>query len=233
MENTESISAYALGNIDSTVKTREKYPTEPSFLLPIGLTAILILIPFLIFWKIHLGIDPNKTAGSVFQILWGNWVSPIIVWFFFATLLYLIQKRRLLKREIIISNTLVREIVPKVLEQAREDDSRQGIYQRLEQGLSSIHPSAASNSLMLSRCCVLLGSEQLNSSVSKGGSSIEEMAGQFDYDKMQASYSLPRFMIWAIPILGFIGTVWESALRYPIFQPQFLRLNQQPVFQAL
>jgi len=62
-------------------------------------------------------------------------------------------------------------------------------------------PTANRWNILLSRCRLFLGheAERLN---------IDEDAEFFEREYMRASYALPRFMIWAIPILGFIGTVW-------------------------
>ena len=37
---------------------------------------------------------------------------------------------------------------------------------------------------------------------------VDEAFGITEREYMRGSFALPRFMVWAIPILGFIGTVW-------------------------
>jgi len=37
---------------------------------------------------------------------------------------------------------------------------------------------------------------------------VDETFAIKEREYLKGSFSLPRFMVWAIPILGFIGTVW-------------------------
>ena len=43
---------------------------------------------------------------------------------------------------------------------------------------------------------------------SHASSEVDEAFGITEREYMRGSFALSRFMVWAIPILGFIGTVW-------------------------
>jgi len=178
-------------------ETKYKYPTELSFTFPLLMTAIFVLLPSLLM----LSLLDSSTYSRLYQILWGNWISPFILWFFAASAIYLILKKRKLKQEMHSSQLMISQIIPAVLENSSNGISSVELFKRLRDSLIQIIPTANRWNILLSRCRLFLGheAERLN---------IDEDAEFFEREYMRASYALPRFMIWAIPILGFIGTVW-------------------------
>jgi hypothetical protein len=173
---------------------KPKYPTELPFILPLLISAILVLLPSLMM------INGTENHSRLYLILWGNWISPFILWFFAATVFYLLLKKRKLHLEIHTSHLIASKIIPTILEENTTvgEISSIELFKRIRDGLTQIHPNADAWNLLLSRCRLFLGHEFKN----------PEEVGVFEREYMDASYALPRFMIWAIPILGFIGTVW-------------------------
>jgi len=175
--------------------TKHKYPTELPFIFPLLISAILVLLPSLMM------INGNENHSRFYLILWGNWISPFILWFFAATVFYLLLKKQKLRHEINTSRLIASKIIPTILEENTTVGELAPIdlFKRIRDGLTQIYPSANAWNLLLSRCRLFLGHEFANT---------ESEVGVFEREYMDASYALPRFMIWAIPILGFIGTVW-------------------------
>ncbi len=176
-------------------ETKYKYPTELSFTFPLLMTAIFVLLPSLLM----LNLLDSTTYSRLYQIVWGNWISPFILWFFAASAIYLFLKKRKLKQEMHTSQLMISQIIPAVLENSSNGIGSVELFKRLKEGLMQMIPNANRWNILLSRCRLFLGHERLN---------IDEEAEFFEREYMRASYALPRFMIWAIPILGFIGTVW-------------------------
>ena len=161
----------------TAVAIARQYPVEQAFFQPLVLGAILVLIPALL---IHYFLDVHA-MHRMMKILFGNWISPLILWFFVASLMHLWMKRGRLIRE---QNQT--ELVAK---------------QALQSALSETSSKVANDNLLLTRLRLFLA--QPNSSVE-----VDEAFGITEREYMRGSFALPRFMVWAIPILGFIGTVW-------------------------
>lgn len=174
---------------------KHKYPTELPFIFPLLISAILVLLPSLMM------INGTENHSRFYLILWGNWISPFILWFFAATVFYLLLKKRKLHHEINTSHLIASKIIPTILEENTTvgEIAPIDLFKRIRDGLTQIHPKADAWNLLLYRCRLFLGHEFQNP---------ENEVGIFEREYMDASYALPRFMIWAIPILGFIGTVW-------------------------
>ncbi len=172
---------------------KHKYPTELPFIFPLLISALLVLLPSLMI------VNGTGDNSRLFLILWGNWISPFILWFFTATVFYLLLKKRKLRHEMRTSRIIASKILPSILEENTTiaELAPIDLFKRIRDGLTQIHPTASAWNLLLCRCRLFLNHEN-----------TEHEVGIFEREYMDASYALPRFMIWAIPILGFIGTVW-------------------------
>lgn len=177
-----------------------KYPTELAFTYPLVMAAIIVLLPSLVM----LNLSDGSTYNRLYQILWGNWISPFILWFFAASVIYLLLKKRKLKQELHTSQMMISRVIPPILEDSSDDIAPVDLFRRLRDGLIQIFPTANMWNILLSRCRRFLGHDGNEI----GSINIDDDAEFFEREYMRASYALPRFMIWAIPILGFIGTVW-------------------------
>ena len=71
------------------------YPIEQSFKQPMMLTALLVLAPALVLFFVFGEGDISRA----FKIFIGNWISPVILWFFAASFFHLWLKSKKLKQE--------------------------------------------------------------------------------------------------------------------------------------
>lgn len=172
-----------------------QYPIEQAFFQPLLLGAILVLIPALF---VHFMLDVSS-MHRVLKILFGNWISPLILWFFVTSLMHLWLKRGKLRREQLQSHLLVSKALPAMLKEANIGVSGSDLWQRLRQSVPL--KLVGNDNLLLTRLQLYLGQSQADAQVDEG-------FGITEREYMRGSFALSRFMVWAIPILGFIGTVW-------------------------
>ncbi len=162
------------------------YPVEQPFKFPLIITALFVLLPALaIYWFFG---DSSSFPRSL-KLFFGNWISPIILWFFTASFFHLLLKRSKLKKERLHSNLISTKILPSMADEfslpTLENTAKKNGIQ--------------TNNLLLSRLSLFTNHQQ---------NDIDETFGIKEREQLKGSFSLPRFMVWAIPILGFIGTVW-------------------------
>lgn len=179
----------------TTVAIARQYPVEQAFFQPLLLGAILVLVPALL---IHLFLD-IQSMHRLMKILFGNWISPLILWFFVASLMHLWMKRGRLMREEQQTELVAKRALPSVLSETVASVENKGVWVELQQALSD--SKVANDNLLLTRLRLFLA--QANPSAD-----VDEAFGITEREYMRGSFALPRFMVWAIPILGFIGTVW-------------------------
>lgn len=163
------------------------YPVEQSFKQPILLMALFVLIPALILFFIFGATDISRGL----KIFVGNWISPIILWFFTASFFHLWLKSKKLAQEKQVTQQFSQFF--KVADTT--ELSLDGIQQHSQQA------NIPENNLLLSRSTLYLNHTGKSDD-------IDEAFGIKEREFLRGSYALPRFMIWAIPIIGFIGTVW-------------------------
>ncbi len=88
------------------------YPIEQAFKFPLIITALLVLLPGLaLYW--FLG-DAQGTPRSL-KLFIGNWISPIILWFFCASFLHLWLKKAQLNKEMNSSDLLSEKVIPNII----------------------------------------------------------------------------------------------------------------------
>ncbi|MEH6455687.1 MAG: MotA/TolQ/ExbB proton channel family protein [Cocleimonas sp.] len=170
------------------------YPIEQAFKFPLIITALLVLLPGLsLYWFFG---DAQSTPRSL-KLFIGNWISPMILWFFCASFLHLWLKKSKLKRERDSSDLLSERFIPNIfsngINQYTEDE--------IETELKSIRSqnNISNQNLLNSRLSLFLNHSDED---------IDETFAIKEREYMKGSFSLSRFMVWAIPIMGFIGTVW-------------------------
>jgi len=170
------------------------YPIEQAFKFPLIITALLVLLPGLaLYWLLG---DAQSTPRSL-KLFIGNWISPIILWFFCASFLHLWLKKAQLKKEKNSSDLLSEKFIPNIF----SNGINQYTDDELENELNSIRSqnNILNDNLLNSRLSLFLNHSD---------DDIDETFGIKEREYMKGSFSLPRFMVWAIPIMGFIGTVW-------------------------
>ena len=182
----------SIENSNNTLNSN--YPIEQAFKFPLIITAILVLLPGLaLYW--FLG-DAQTTPRSL-KLFIGNWISPIILWFFCASFLHLWLKRAQLERERKSSDLLSESVIPNLF----GDGSNQYTESELTTELKSIR---SQNNISIEN----LLSSRLSLFLNHSDDDIDDTFAIKEREYMKGSFSLPRFMVWAIPIMGFIGTVW-------------------------
>lgn len=177
------------------VAISRQYPVEQAFFQPLLLGAILVLIPALL---IHLFLD-IQTMHRLMKILFGNWISPLILWFFVTSLMHLWMKRGRLVREQKQTELVAKQALPSALSETVASAEGEGTWIGLQQKLAGTNVS--SDNLLLTRLRLFLAQ-------SHPTAEVDEAFGITEREYMRGSFALSRFMVWAIPILGFIGTVW-------------------------
>lgn len=172
------------------------YPIKAS-LLPAILFAIILVV---VLYSIQLLVFPDLDTGMYYRIVWGNYISPVILGIFFIALFLLMSKRRKLARERKASRHFISDVGPKLFDkQTRVED----VADRF---------SAFRDNLLVHRWQRMqVQSGRTGSNVNGREQSDSEM------EHLQNSYSLPRFFVWALPIVGFIGTVWGIGLSISFF----------------
>jgi biopolymer transport protein ExbB/TolQ len=164
------------------------YPIEQSFKHPIILMALLVLIPSLIIFFVFGASDISRAL----KIFFGNWISPIILWFFTASFFHLWLKSKKLSQE----KSYTQKLTQFYLERSNATSvSLEDIQQHSQK------VNLPDENLLLSRSSLYLNH-------SGKSDDIDEAFGIKEREFLRGSYALPRFMVWAIPIIGFIGTVW-------------------------
>lgn len=184
------------GNSANGLKTgyQPAYPIEQPFKLPLVASAMLVLLPALLiywFW------GDSSTFPRSLKLFFGNWISPIILWFFAASFFHLILKRGKLRNEQRQTRLLSQRLLPTVMAESDADASPVQLSQQLHQ--TAISKGMQTNNLLLTRLMLFLNHQE---------NDVDETFGIKERELMRGSYSLSRFMVWAIPIMGFIGTVW-------------------------
>lgn len=168
------------------------YPVKAS-LLPATLIAVAVVFAL---YVIQLLIFPDGSSDMYSRIVWGNAISPVIVGIFLIAMLLLCDKRRKLTKEKKKSGWFLRDIAPRLLDQ----------YTRIEE-VTDNHDALQDN---------LLANRWNNVQTNIGNNGTLKHA-EIENEHLQNSYSLPRFFVWALPIIGFIGTVWGIGLSISFF----------------
>lgn len=182
----------SIENSNSTLNNG--YPIEQAFKFPLIVTAIFVLLPGLaLYW--FLG-DAQSTPRSL-KLFIGNWISPIILWFFCASFLHLWLKKAQLKNERSSSDILSERVIPNLFSDGINNYSDSELSTELD---SIRTQNKISNDNLLS--------SRLSLFLNHSDGDIDETFAIKEREYMKGSFSLSRFMVWAIPIMGFIGTVW-------------------------
>lgn len=181
----------------------ETDPANPNMWITfgIGLGAAILFITVLLQFKAPAGTPIS--AMSVMQYLASIWSSQIVInfvntFFFFWGLSILIMKFRKLKRQ---RQALLLDVLPAKFGVQITDSS----VGRFIDNLYSL-PDTLRDSIMVNRIRKAL---ELFEDCRNAGEVVHLMGTQSDIDaaRTQASFSYVKAFVWAIPIVGFAGTV--------------------------
>ncbi len=175
------------------------YPIKAS-LPPAILFAIVGVV---VLYAAQLLVFPEVDSGMYYRIVWGNAISPVIVAIFLTAMFLLFSKRRKLGVEKKMSTYFLSDVGPRLFDhQTRIED------------VTDQYPAVRDNLLVHRwRQMQLLINKTTNSNDMQGVQNHAEN----ETEHLQNSYSLPRYFVWALPIVGFIGTVWGIGLSISFF----------------
>ena len=168
------------------------YPIKAS-LLPAVLFAVVVVFAL---YVVHLLIFPDGSTNLYSRIVWGNYISPAIVAVFLIAMFLLVSKRSKLAKEKRNSGWFMQDIAPRLIDQ----------HSRIED-LTDNHAELRDN---------LMANRWHNVQISDDSNGALKYA-ELENEHLQNSYSMPRFFVWALPIIGFIGTVWGIGLSISFF----------------
>lgn len=169
------------------------YPIKASLLPAIIFAAIAVFALYVV----QLLVFPESSTNMYSRIVWGNAISPVIIGIFLIAIYLLWDKRRRLAKEKKKSAWFMRDIAPRLLDQ----------HTRIEQ-VTDKHADLQDN-LLANRW------NSLQSIGDNNGTMLK--SAELENEHLQNSYSLTRFFVWALPIVGFIGTVWGIGLSISFF----------------
>ena len=166
------------------------YPIKASLFPAVCFAAAGVILLYVV----QILVVPEGGAVMFTRIVWGNYISPVIVGIFLVAMFLLFDKRRKLSREKNTSNVFLEEIGPRLL----DSNTR----------LNQISQSPKfGNNLLAHRWNQAQYPENENA----------RTFGDNEIEHLQNSYSIPRFFVWALPIIGFVGTVWGIGLSISFF----------------
>lgn len=171
------------------------YPIKSS-LLP---AIILAVIGVVVLYAVQLLVFPDMDSGMYYRIVWGNAISPIILGIFLIAIFLLFGKRRKLGVEKKMSGFFLNDIGPRLFDN----------QVRIEE-VTDRYPDVRDN---------LLVHRWQQKRIGYGADDLHGVQNHADNETehLQNSYSLPRYFVWALPIVGFIGTVWGIGLSISFF----------------
>lgn len=157
-----------------------------------GLIGVVASVAFLVL------TFPVRNLG-ILQLFWGRgWVPFVLVWLTCWSFAILVLKWKKLQRQ---RRSMLLDVLPTEL-------SREITLGSLDQFEEHIHglPGKAGESFLVNR--VIRGLEHFRVRKS-AAETVTMMESQSDIDanNVSSSYSIVKVFIWALPIMGFIGTV--------------------------
>lgn len=167
------------------------YPIKASLLPALLFAAVVVLALYVV----QLLIFPDGSSDMFSRIVWGNAISPVIVGIFLTAMFLLWDKRRKLKAEKKKSGHFLSDIAPRLLDR----------HSRIEEVTGNT--SDLQDNLLANRW----------GNIQSHGHEGALKHAELESEHLQNSYSLPRFFVWALPIVGFIGTVWGIGLSISFF----------------
>ena len=171
------------------------YPIKASLLPAIWFAIIGVVL----LYAIQLLLFPDVDTGMYYRIVWGNSISPVILSIFLVSVFLLASKHQKLRTEQKMSAYFLSDIGPRLF------DNRTRIEEVTDQ-----HPTIRNN---------LLVHRWRQMQIGNGAADLQGIQNhaENETEHLENSYSVPRYFVWALPIVGFIGTVWGIGLSISFF----------------
>jgi biopolymer transport protein ExbB/TolQ len=186
---------------------KERKPTQQAFeiaLLPSILlgTALCFLFYFVI-------LLPPFRNPLVIRYALCHWVAVAAAWLFFTAAVYLVQKRLVLGRQSYLADQL-ESVLEEWVDHRSEWDLEPAMdgYRRSVslESLWKLQKKHLAQSWYGLRLGQLLGRQVERRSIARLDEDLKEFAER-DADSQHGSYAMVRINCWAMPMLGFLGTV--------------------------
>jgi len=173
-----------------------KYPMTAS----LGVAVLLAAVCTAALYILQRVVLPDLADTAWHRIVWGNYISPLIIFVFLTALWLLLGKRRHLGRERRISQRFLSQVAPALFD---DDAQIEDVVKR---------PSQYSANLLAQRWRVWQSTRNTDSAEYI----VRELA-KAESQHLDNSYTAARFLVWSLPIIGFIGTVWGIGLSISFF----------------
>lgn len=172
------------------------YPIKASLLVAIGVAILFVAV----LYAAQLLVLPGWSEGTLYRIIWGNMISPVILVLFFTAMLLLFNKRRKLHREAALSRRFYTDIGPKLFDgDTRVEDV--------------VGDATTFRTNLLAQRWKTFRAFGADASATEFGQQLSVK----EVEHLNNSFTVARFFVWALPIVGFIGTVWGIGLSISFF----------------
>ncbi len=187
--------------------TKEKKRSEQAFEIPL-LPSILLGTAFCCLFYFLILLPPLRHP-MVIRYALCHWVAVAAAWLFCTASIYLIQKRWALGRQRRLAE-LLESVLDDWVDHRAEWDLEPAMdgYRRASslQSLWKLQKQSLARSWYGQRLGNLLTRQVERRSTSRLDEDLQEFADR-DADAQHSSYAMVRINCWAMPMLGFLGTV--------------------------
>ena len=173
-----------------------KYPITVSLGLSI-LGAAMVTAGLYVLQRVAL---PDFSATAFRRIVWGNAISPFIVFIFFTAVFLLWGKRRRINRERRLNARFLSQVAPALFD---DDTQIEDVVKR---------PSLYRVNLLSQRWRLWQATRETDRA-----RDLDQELANTESEHLGNSYTAARFFVWSLPIVGFIGTVWGIGLSISFF----------------
>lgn len=173
-----------------------KYPITVSLGLSV-LAAAIWTVGLYVLQRVAL---PQFADTAFHRIVWGNTISPVIVFIFLVAVFLLLGKRRRIARERKLSERFLSQIAPALFD---DDTQIEDVVKR---------PSHFRENLLAQRWRLWQTARE-----TERARDLDQELANTEVEHLGNSYTAARFFVWSLPIVGFIGTVWGIGLSISFF----------------
>jgi len=173
-----------------------KYPITVS----LGLSVVAAAITTAGLYFLQRVALPQFSDTAFHRIVWGNAISPVIVFIFLVAVFLLWAKRRRISRERKLSARFLSQVAPALFD---DDTQIEDVVKR---------PSLYRDNLLAQRWRLWQTARE-----TERARDLDQELAKTESEHLGNSYTAARFFVWSLPIVGFIGTVWGIGLSISFF----------------
>ncbi|MBX2826346.1 MAG: MotA/TolQ/ExbB proton channel family protein [Gammaproteobacteria bacterium] len=173
-----------------------KYPITVS----LGLSIVAAAIGTVGLYVLQRVVLPQFADTAFYRIVWGNAISPVIIFIFLVAVFLLLGKRRRIARERKLSHRFLSQVAPALFD---DDTQIEDVVKR---------PSMFRENLLAQRWRLWQATRN-----TERARDLDQELTNTESEHLGNSYTAARFFVWSLPIVGFIGTVWGIGLSISFF----------------